>query len=182
MMWYDRRTGVSLGVEMVGKTAADDLYSRRELLAGMQMIDWALTQMYYYGPGAEAKIGRGRGAEPDPQAQQAVRLLRLVKGMGHHRFRDHIADLAPAHAEGERLGQEAAQITDYKRSHDLIWTECFMNLCCELHDDGFKLKPDWKDMAVIIWTNIGEEIREGVAPDFESFEETAQRLDSPRRE
>jgi hypothetical protein len=27
--------------------------------------------------------------------------------------------------------------------------------------------------------NIGDEIRAGIAPDFESFEETAKRLDAP---
>ena len=157
---------------------ANRSYSRQELLAGIQIIDWALTRMYLYGPSNQGKTKR-RPKSVDLESYQAMELARLVHKWGHQDFRDQIANLVPAHAEGARLGQEAAGITDYRRSHDLVWTECFMGLCCDLSGERLSLKPDWQKTAIVVWMNIGDEIRAGIAPDFESFEETAKRLDTP---
>jgi hypothetical protein len=130
----------------------------------MQMLEWALNQMYLHGTGDAARV---KLAEGDPEALRAVKLLELMMIRGHHWFRDRIADLVPAHVEGQRLGIEAAGIEGYRRSHDIVWTECFMNYCCDLSGQGLALQPDWQRKATIIWSNIGREIEAGVFPDFD---------------
>ena len=105
-------------------------YFRRELLAGMQMLEWALLQIYVLG--AERKTQTKAPVHRDPESIRALKLIDLMMGRGHHWFRDMIADFAPMHAGGEHLGMAAAKITDYQRSHDIIWTQCFMNACVDL--------------------------------------------------
>jgi hypothetical protein len=163
---------------MTKTTESDRRFNHLDMLAGLQIMDWALMRMYLYGAAGQSKSKRRQRAA-DLEVRQAMELIRLVKKSGHHRFRDQIAGLAPAHAEGQRLGQEAAGITNYKRSHDLVWTECFMGLCCDLSGPRLALKPDWRETAITVWTNIGEEIAAGVAPDFERPEQTRQGLGSP---
>jgi hypothetical protein len=140
-------------------------YSRRELLAGMQMLEWTLVQMYVHGTGQENLVRAH--AHGDPEAIRALKLFELTNHLGHQGFRDMVADLAPAHVEGERLGIAAAEISDYGRSHDIIWTQLFMNICVELTDAGLTLKPNWREQAVIVWNNIASEIENGIFPDFD---------------
>jgi hypothetical protein len=140
-------------------------YSRRELLAGMQILEWTLVQMYLHGAGRENLVRVQ--AHGDPEAIRALKLVELTTRMGHHAFRDTVADLAPAHVEGERLGIVAAGLSNYGRSHDIIWTQLFMNICVEITDEGLTLKPNWQKQAVIVWKNIAREIENGIFPDFD---------------
>ena len=87
----------------------EDKYTRRDLLAAMQMLEWANLQMY----GIDLSVNKDQGQK----------LLKLMQVRGHHWFRDMIADLAPAHSEGQRLGIQVAEIEGYQRSHDVIWTQ-----------------------------------------------------------
>ena len=121
------------------------IYSRRHFLAAMQMLEWAVTQMYVYGAGEEAVVRARQHGDQD--ALRALKIMELAISMGSVRFRDHIADLAFAHVDGEDMGLKCAGIATYDRSHDTAWTQCFMNFCCELTDEGFRLSDVWADQA-----------------------------------
>jgi hypothetical protein len=139
----------------------------------MQMLEWTLVQMYVHGAGPE---GQKRAyIDGDPEAIRGIELFELMKKLGHHQFRDMIADLVPAHLGGERLGIAAAGISDYNRTHDVIWTQCFMNFCVDLTERGFELKPRWKLKALNVWTRIGREIDAGIFPDLDSAAHSMQR-------
>jgi hypothetical protein len=87
---------------MEGVMQNEAIYSRRGLLAGMQMLEWTQVQMYVHGVGPEGQK-RAR-MDRDPEAIRGIELIELMNRVGHHRFRDMIADLVPAHVEGEQLG------------------------------------------------------------------------------
>jgi hypothetical protein len=78
-----------------------------------------------------------------------------------------IADLAPFHVRAQDRGIAANGIANYKRSHDLAWTACFLLLCAPLTDEGFTLLPDWEESAAHAWKKMAQEIKQGVYPDFD---------------
>ena len=149
-------------------------FSKRHMLAAMQIMDWVSVQTLVHGRGGELLEKAGMTSEED--ARRGLKLMELKIGMGPIAFIDHLAELAHYHVQGQLMGIRLAAIKDYDRSHDVIWTSYFMNFCCVLTDEGYRLAEDWGHVATVTWVKVfGVEISRGIRPDLPSREERERR-------